>query len=130
MSEEPKPGAIVHIEFAVKDAAAVKKVKDFYGKIFGWTFQDVPEFNYTLFQAPSGPGGGIGPAQPGQAIGMTNYLYVVSIDETVKRIEKAGGKILSPKVEVPGQGWLINFLDPAGVAMALWQSTPHEHPHS
>jgi len=128
MADEPKPGSFVHVEFAVKDAAAVNKVKDFYGPIFGWKFTDVPEFDYTLFEARSGPGGGIGAVQPGQNVGITNYLSVPSIDETVKKIEKAGGKVLGPKIEVPGQGWLINFLDPAGVPMALWQSTPHEHP--
>jgi predicted enzyme related to lactoylglutathione lyase len=121
MAEQPKVGSIVHVEFAVKDP---KKVKDFYGNLFGWKFQEVPEMNYTLFEAPGGPGGGIGPVQEGQHPGITNYLYVENIDETMNRITEAGGKIVAPKQEVPGQGWMAWFEDPAGTRMALWQQPP------
>jgi len=120
MAEEPKTGAIVHVEFAVKEP---KRVKDFYGSVFGWKFEEMPESEYLLFQPASGPGGGIGKPNPGQSAGITNYLLVPSIDEYVRRIEKAGGKILVPKQEVPGQGWFASFQDPAGTSMALWQST-------
>jgi len=121
MTEEPKVGSIVHVEFAVKEPAKVKK---FYGDLFGWKFQDVPEMDYVLFEAPSGPGGGIGPVMEGQQPGITNYLKVENIDDTIERIERAGGKILVPKQEVPGQGWMSWFEDPAGTRMALWQQTP------
>ena len=123
--EQPRTGAIVHVEFAVKEP---KKVKDFYGKLFGWKFEEIPQFDYTTFQPASGPGGGIGPLQPGQQPGITNYLLVPSVDEYVKKVEKAGGKILVAKREVPGQGWFAMFTDPAGTHMALWQPD-HAHPH-
>jgi len=119
--EEPKPGSIVHVEFAVKDP---KKVEKFYGNLFGWKFEEVPGMNYSLIQTPSGPGGGVGPLQGNQTTGVTNYIFVNSIDEYVKKIEKAGGKITAPKLEVPGQGWMVWFQDPAGTSMALWQPSP------
>ena len=122
MTEEPKTGSIVHVEFAVKDP---KKVKDFYGQLFGWKFEEMKEFNYILFQPASGPGGGIGTPNEGQQPGITNYILVPSIDDYVKKVEKAGGKILVRKQEVPGQGWLATFQDPAGMNMALWQSLNH-----
>jgi len=121
MAEEPKPGSIVHVEFAVKDPKLVKK---FYGELFGWKFQDVPQMDYTTFEAPSGPGGGIGTPQKGQEVGITNYILVKSVDEYVTKITKAGGKILGPKQEVPGFGWMAWFQDPAGTKMALWQPSP------
>ena len=121
MAEEPKPGSIVHVEFAVKDP---KKVEKFYGNLFGWKFEEVPGMNYSLIQTPSGPGGGVGPLQENQTTGITNYILVNSIDEYVKKIEKAGGKITAPKLEVPGQGWMVWFQDPAGTSMALWQPSP------
>jgi len=80
--------------------------------------------NYSLIQTPSGPGGGVGPLQENQTTGITNYILVNSIDEYVKKIEKAGGKITAPKLEVPGQGWMVWFQDPAGTSMALWQQNP------
>jgi predicted enzyme related to lactoylglutathione lyase len=122
VAEEPKPGSIVHVEFAVKDP---KKVEKFYGNLFGWKFEEVPGMNYWLFQPPSGPGGGVGPLQdPNQPTGITNYIFVNSIDEYEKKIVKAGGKITTPKLEVPGQGWMSWFEDPAGTRMALWQPNP------
>jgi predicted enzyme related to lactoylglutathione lyase len=121
VAEEPKPGSIVHVEFAVKDP---KKVEKFYGNLFGWKFEEVPGMNYWLIQTPSGPGGGVGPLQENQTTGITNYIFVNSIDEYVKKIEKAGGKITAPKLEVPGQGWMAWFQDPAGTSMALWQPSP------
>ncbi len=119
--EQPKNGSIVHIELPCKDVARAKK---FYGDIFGWTFEDVPEMNYTLFQAPSGPGGGLFVPEQFNPGGTLNYLLVDSVDETSKRIQAAGGKILVPKSEVPGQGWFAIFQDPEGTTLALWKNVP------
>ena len=122
MAERPKPGSIVHVEFHVKEP---KKVEKFYSSLFGWKFNPVPGMDYSLFEAPSGPPGGVGGLQPGNwEEGIINYILVNSVDDHVKRIEKAGGKVLTPKMEVPGQGWFALFQDPAGTKMALWQQNP------
>ena len=122
MADRPKPGSIVHVEFHAKDP---KKLEKFYGSLFGWKFQEVPGMNYSLFEAPSGPPGGVGGLEPGNwQPGITNYILVNSVDDHMKRIEKAGGKIVSPKLEVPGQGWFALFQDPAGITVALWQQNP------
>jgi len=122
MADQPKPGSIVHVEFHVKDR---KKVENFYGSLFGWKFQEVPELNYSIFEAPSGPGGGVGGLQPGNwPSGVINYIFVESIEPFQERIKKAGGKIIAPKMEIPGQGWFAVFEDPSGTRMALWQPSP------
>ena len=122
MAELPKPGSIVHVEFHVKEP---KKVEKFYASLFGWKFQDVPGLNYSLFQAPSGPGGGVGELQPGNwHPGVINYILVNSIDDDVGKIKKAGGKVVVPKSKVPNQGWFAVFEDPSGTRMALWQQNP------
>ena len=122
MSEQPQPGGIVHVEFHVKEP---KKVEKFYGDLFGWKFQEVPGLNYSLFEAPSGPGGGVGGLQPGNGQpGVVNYILVNSIDEHQEKIKKAGGKIVMPKNEIPSQGWFAVFEDPSGTRMALWQQNP------
>src|SRR3989475_564335 len=103
-----------------------KKVEKFYESLFGWKFQEVPGMNYSLFQAPSGPAGGIGGLQPGNwQPGVINYILVNSVDEHVEKIKKAGGKIVAPKNEVPGQGWFAIFEDPSGTRLALWQQNPN-----
>jgi len=122
MAEQPKPGAIVHVEFHVKDP---KKVENFYSNLFGWKFTPVPGIDYSLFEAPSGPGGGVGGLQPGNwPAGITNYILVNSVEDYQKKIQKAGGKIIVPKAEVMDQGWFAVFEDPAGNRLALWQQNP------
>src|SRR5207247_9956109 len=117
MAERTKTCSIVHVEFHVKEP---KKVEKFYGNLFGWKFTPVPGMEYSLFEAPSGPPGGVGGLQPGNwEEGVLNYILVNSVDDHVKRIEKAGGKVLTPKMEVPGQGWWALFQEPAGTTMAL-----------
>ncbi|TLZ61292.1 MAG: VOC family protein [Methanobacteriota archaeon] len=122
MAEQPKPGAIVHVEFHVKDP---KKVENFYSNLFGWKFTPVPGIDYSLFEAPSGPGGGVGGLQPGNwPAGITNYILVNSVEDYQKKVQKAGGKIIVPKAEVMDQGWFAVFEDPAGNRLALWQQNP------
>lgn len=121
MAEEPKLGSIVHVEFPTKDLAKAKK---FYGEVFGWKFQDVPETNYTLFEAPSGPNGGFrAPFQPGEDRPL-NFILVSSVDDATRKIKKAGGTILRAREEVPGQGWWALFRDPDGAVSAVWENQP------
>ncbi len=47
--EAPNFGSFVHIDLPATDLARAKR---FYGEVFGWKFQDVPDMNYTLFEAP------------------------------------------------------------------------------
>ncbi len=110
----------VHVEIPARD---VRRAKNFYGKVFGWTFQDFSK-EYALFSPPrGGVGGGIYkvkqiPRRPG----VQAYIEVASVDATVKKIRNARGKVLRPKAEVPGHGWWASFTDPQGAVLFLWQS--------
>lgn len=122
MAEEPKPGSIVHVEYHVKEP---KKVEKFYASLFGWKFEAVPGMDYSLFTPPGGPGGGVGGLQPGNwQAGVTNYIAVNSVEEYEQKIKKAGGRIIMPRAEVPGQGWFAVFEDPSGTRAAIWQQNP------
>ncbi|MFQ5910230.1 MAG: VOC family protein [Thermoplasmata archaeon] len=123
MTEEPKPGSYTHIEIPVKDK---EKCKEFYGKVFGWKFEDVPEMNYTLFYAPSPPHGGLFVPEEGHPSGVLNHILVASADETIRKIEEAGGTIHVPKTEIPNIGWFAVFEDPDGSVQALFESKPEE----
>jgi len=50
-----------------------------------------------------------------------NYIDVESVDEYDKKIEELGGKVLVPKMEVPGVGWWAMALDPDGNQFAIIQ---------
>jgi uncharacterized protein len=49
-------------------------------------------------------------------------IGVPSIDEYVKKIEAAGGKVITPKGEVPDMGYYAYFKDTEGNVMGLWES--------
>lgn len=117
----PKAGSIVHVEFHSRDPA---KTRRFYGEVFGWKFKDVPKMDYTLFEAPSPPHGGLMTPMEGMPPGVLNYILSDSIDVTLERIEEAGGTVLTPKTEIPNMGWSAVFRDPEGTVQALFENKP------
>ncbi|GKS59580.1 hypothetical protein YTPLAS18_31070 [Nitrospira sp.] len=46
-----------------------------------------------------------------------------SIDNTLKAIEKAGGKVVTPKHSIGEWGFMADFADPEGNVMALWEKS-------
>jgi uncharacterized protein len=118
-STKMKQGDICHFELPVKDTA---RAKAFYSEIFGWTFQDMPD--YAMFTTPGrAVGGGLFKPSAEQPPKVTNYLQVDSIDDTAKRIKGQGGKLITQKTEVAGHGSMQLFEDPEGNLMGLWQPT-------
>ncbi len=119
MPEQPKPGSIVHVEFHSRNPS---KTKQFYAEVFGWKFQDRPEMDYIMFEAPSGPGGGVTKPMGGMQPGVLNYILSDSIEKTAKKIEQAGGSIIMAKSEIPNFGWFAIFSDPEGTVNAIYQA--------
>ena len=103
---------IVHFEIPADD---VEKLRKFYSQLFGWKIEKMPgPVEYWGIQTvPVDEKGG--PMRPGVNGGMmkkqnpehkpVNYVLVESVDEYVKKIESLDGKIVVPKMEVPGIGW-------------------------
>lgn len=99
-----------------------KKAKNFFGKIFGWTFQDIPEIEYVLFRAGTQPNGGFYLVKKMPQKGQVNvYIEVNDIDATLKEIRKARGKVLVKKTPVADTGWFATFSTPDGCYLSLWQ---------
>lgn len=115
---------IVHFEIPASDPE--KSIK-FYGDLFGWKFTRFGNEEYWLVETgqPDQPGinGGLmkrrDPAQP-----VTNTIEVANLDDTIKRIEAAGGKIVVPKMPIPGVGWLAFFTDPDGMIHGITKADP------
>lgn len=113
---------IVHFDVPAEDPERAKK---FYASLFDFKYQLVPEFQYNLITTTNldgtpGVGGGLGKRMaPSQH--MMNYFGVKSIDASMKQVEKLGGKLVSPKMPVPGMGWLVNCMDTEGNAFGLWE---------
>jgi predicted enzyme related to lactoylglutathione lyase len=104
-----------------------KKSKKFFGKVFGWTFQDLPELSYVMFRAGNPPNGGFYLVKKMPKKGQVNaYIEVENIDETLKAIKKAKGKVLVKRTQVGSMGWFANFATPDGCYLSLWESAPKE----
>jgi len=119
---------IVHFEIPADD---VEKLKEFYSLLFGWKIEKMPgqiEY-YGIYTVPVDEKGM--PLRPGVNGGLmkkqnpehkaVNYIQVESADEYMKKIESLGGRIVVPKMEVPGIGWWAMALDPEGNQFAILQ---------
>ncbi len=116
---EQKPGSFVHIEIASSDPERTKK---FFEDVFEWDFESIPEMNYHTYMAPSPPHGGLMAPMENQHPGLLNYLLSHNIDADLKKIQEAGGRVLQPKMEIPGVGWWASFEEPTGLVLALFET--------
>ena len=122
------PGTFSWVELASPDATATK---DFYGGLFGWTFQDFPvepDSVYTMFFKNDRPvaacyeqGSEPGSAPPS----WLSYITVNSADETAKLAEARGGNMLQAPFDVTDVGRMALVSDPSGAVFALWEPRRH-----
>jgi hypothetical protein len=116
---------IVHFDVPAED---IERGKKFYSALFGWKFESYPAMEYNLITTTGldgspGVGGGLGKRMaPEQR--MMNYFGVASIDAAMKQVKELGGKLISPKMAVPGMGYLANCVDTEGNAFGLWEENP------
>ena len=120
---------IVHFEIPADN---VEKLRKFYSALFGWKIEKMPgPMEYFGIQTVPINDKGM-PMRPGVNGGMmkkqnpehkpVNYIAVESVDEYVQKIEALGGRVIVPKMEVPGIGWWASALDPEGNQFAIIQT--------
>jgi uncharacterized protein len=117
---------IVHIEFPAANPA---EDATFYGELFGWKLSHDASFDYHMFQINDESGGGFNkltdsqpgmgdlPIRPGDTL---VYFSTDDIERDLAKVESLGGKILQPKIEIPGVGWFGIFADLTGNRVALY----------
>ena len=117
--------SVVHFEIPTKD---MKRAQKFYD-IFGWHMDDIPAMHYTLVQTGKTDKKGMLAEKGFINGGLTEksakitaplvYINVKSIDETLKMIEKKGGKTLQEKTNIQGNMYSAYFTDSEGNVMGL-----------
>jgi uncharacterized protein len=114
---------IVHFDIATDDPQRARK---FYESLFGWKMMGPPGMtDYYLIetqdlQGNPGVGGGLGKrGDPSQKISA--YFGVDNIDEYTRNVATLGGKIVMPKMPVPGWGYLTTCIDTEGNPFGIWQ---------
>lgn len=114
---------VVHLEVRGLDSA---ELQDFYRRIFGWERNEALSID-TYSVAEIGTGRltiGIGPVPEWSTRAAKFYIQVDDIDETLDRIEAAGGTRVMPRTVGPDFGAthilvFTSFLDPAGNEIGL-----------
>lgn len=115
---------VVHFELPVEDP---QRAARFYSEVFGWNFNqwDGPEeywLTCTGHQSQPGIDGGMmRRCSETPAKTPINVLDVPSVDEYVGKVEAAGGKIVMPKMAVPGVGYVAYFQDTEGIVSGMMQ---------
>ena len=100
-----------------------ERIGDFYGQLFGWNVG--PEQDaYRMVDTGNGEGavaGGIGRAEQPGAAGITVYVRVEDLGDTLAQAEKLGGSTMVPPTDLPGgYGRFAVLADPDGNAFGLW----------
>lgn len=119
---------VVHFEIPFENKDRAMK---FYTESFGWQLQDMPEMNYVMATTtPTGPdyrpseagaiNGGLF-ARPKEAPGPVVYVGVASVDEAIKKVQAAGGKVVTPKTPIPGMGAYGRISDTEGNVIGLFE---------
>jgi uncharacterized protein len=122
------PGVPCWIDTSQPDPEAAV---DFYGKVFGWEFENV--------MPPGAPGkyflarlrgldvaavSSIPEGAPQRAMWDT-YVRVESADETAAKVRDAGGSVVKEPFDVMDAGRMAVFTDPEGAVFCIWQAGRH-----
>jgi len=113
---------VIHFEIPANDP---DKLSDFYKKVFGWKFEKwggPMEYWMVSTGADGQPGinGGFMRKQ-GPVTGTTNTIGVESVDESVKSVKNAGGKVVMDKTPIPTVGYFAYLQDPEGNIFGVMQ---------
>lgn len=100
----------------------MENAKKFYTSVFDWKVDVDPKTNYGMINTGEEPGGGLFQAPPEIPLGVTSYVLVESIEETLEKVKNNGGRIIKPKEEIPGMGWYALFMDPEENVLGIFES--------
>lgn len=122
---------VTHFEIVAVD---IERAKKFYG-VFGWEFkkwEGSPIEYWIIMAVPAGTPGaingglrkemGVDVKEPTKSVnGFVCTIEVESIDDMLKKVEEAGGKIMAPKMDIPTMGQLASCLDTEGNMFSMLQ---------
>jgi predicted enzyme related to lactoylglutathione lyase len=124
------PGTFSWAELATSDQQAGVA---FYCALLGWEFDAQPigpGETYTMFrqrglEVAAACSLRADERQNGVPPHWNLYVTVAKVDETVKRAETLGARVLAPAFDVMDAGRMAVLQDPVGAAIALWQPNRH-----
>jgi hypothetical protein len=127
-----KMNPVVHFEMPAEN---LKRMSDFYSTVFGWQAQMLGEDmgNYVTVSTidtdenghPTIPGtinGGFFPKKDDWPAQYPSIVIAVDdINDSIRNVTNANGKVLGQPVEIPGIGSYVSFIDTEGNRVSLLQ---------
>jgi predicted enzyme related to lactoylglutathione lyase len=126
---EPLPGKIVWHDLLTHDPAAAR---DFYGALFGWTFEASPEVPERYWDI-SHDGKTIGSLFAAARDEVDSPLWLVSVsvpdvDRAAGQTRDLGGSVTVAPSDLPNRGRYAVIEDPQGAFVVLLRGTPGDPP--
>ena len=108
---------VVHWEIEALDP---ERVRGFYRELFNWQIGDGPIMDIPagIGGPEPGPGGHI---RGGQRSGVTLYIQVRDLRESLDRAARLGGSVVLDAFDIPGGPTLAAITDPEGNPLTLVQ---------
>ena len=117
--------SVTHFEIYAGD---LNGLAQFYRDLFDWKIENAPGVDYFRIQTGLDERHGIAGGLLNRPIpgprSWVHYVHVDSIDETIERVEKLGGKLVYPKTAVPKAAWYAVVEDPDGNIFSVYQHDP------
>ncbi len=125
---------VSHFEIPFDDLARAQK---FYSGVFGWEINKFGDMDYWIVKTCNSDQN-MKPVEPGAINGGLlkrdetgkNPVIVVDvpdIEEHLKKIESAGGKIVMPTIPIGDFGLYSRIADTEGNVIGVWQLLKKEH---
>jgi predicted enzyme related to lactoylglutathione lyase len=124
------PGTFSWPELATTDQ---KAGVEFYRDLFGWHVNDQtmgPGETYSMFELRGRPVAAAYTMRPeekqaGAPPHWNSYVTVQNVDDTVKKAQSLGAKVLAPPFDVMDAGRMAVLQDPTGAVFEVWQPNKH-----
>ena len=94
----------------------------FYSEIFGWKVRKRGDGSLAFDDAGGVSGTWVKESDRTPHERTRTYIMVDSIADSLKRIEKSGGRVITPRTDIgPGGGAFAVFTDPVGNEFGLYE---------
>ncbi|HJQ20222.1 MAG TPA: VOC family protein [Gemmatimonadaceae bacterium] len=112
-------GKICYLEIPANTARASA---DFYSRIFGWKVRERGDGNLAFDDTGGVSGTWVKEGDRTPDEHTLTYIMVDRIDDTLKQIQQAGGRVLTPRTPIGAStGAFAIFKDPVGNTFGLYE---------
>ena len=103
----------------------VEQAKRFYTELLGWELEvwKPGEMDYAMIKARDQMHGGFMEAQGGAPSHWLGHVLVEDVDETARRAEAAGGRLLAGPMDIPEVGRFAVIADPQGAVVSAYAAS-------